>query len=145
MKNKYPIPLIVDLFDQLRHAKYFSKLDLRSGYYQVWIAEGDEPKTACVTRYGAYEFKVMPFSLTNAPSNFCTLMNRIFQPYLDQFVVVHLDDIVVYSNTLAEHIEYLRENELYVKREKCSFAKPKVDFLGHKIRDGTLLMDKAKV
>lgn len=94
----------------------------------------------------------MPFGLTNAPATFCTLMNRIFQPYLDQFVVVYLDDIVVYSNTLAEHAEHLRvvfgvlrENELYVKREKCSFAKLEVDFLGHKIRDGTLLMDKAKV
>ena len=152
IKNIYPIPLIADLFDQLGQAKYFSKLDLRSGYYQVRIAEGDEPKTACVTRYGAFEFKVMPFGLTNAPATFCTLMNHIFHPYLDRFVVVYLDDIVVYSNTLEEHAEHLRtvfrvlqENKLYVKREKCSFAKPEVEFLGHKITDGKLIMDKAKV
>lgn len=152
IKNKYPIPLIADLFDQLGQAKYFTKLDLRSGYYQVRIAEGDEAKTACVTRYGAYEFLVMPFGLTNAPATFCTLMNRIFQPYLDKFVVVYLDDIVIYSDTLEEHVEHLRtvfkvlqDNELYVKKSKCSFAQPEVDFLGHKIRDGKLIMDKGKV
>ena len=94
----------------------------------------------------------MPFGLTNASATFCTIMNRIFQPYLDQFVLVYLDDIMVYSNTLVEHVEHLwvmfgvlRDNELYVKWEKCSFAKPEVGFLGHKIREGTLLIDKAKV
>ncbi|RVW34437.1 RNA-directed DNA polymerase-like [Vitis vinifera] len=123
VKNKYPIPLIADLFDQLGRARYFTKLDLRSGYYQVRIAEGDEPKTTCVTRYGSYEFLVMPFGLTNAPATFCTLMNKIFHPYLDKFVVVYLDDIVIYSNTLKEHVEHLRkvfkilrQNELYVRR-----------------------------
>ena len=152
VKNRYPIPLIADLFDQLGQAKYFSKLDLRSGYHQVRIAEGDEPKTICVTRYGAFEFLVMPFGLTNAPATFCTLMNNILQPFLDKFVVVYLDDIVIYSNTLEEHVEHLksvlkvlRENELYVKREKCSFAKPEVDFLGHKIKEGRLMMDRAKI
>lgn len=83
VNNKYAFPLIVDLFDQFRRAKYFSKLDLRSGYYQVKIVQGDEPKTTCLTRYRAYEFKVMPFGLTNAPASFCILMNRIFYPYLD--------------------------------------------------------------
>ena len=104
-------------------------MDLRKGYYQVRIAEGDEPKTACVTRYGAFKWLVMPFGLTNAPATFCTLMNEILHPYLDQFVVVYLDDIVVYSSTLQEHVEHLkkvfkvlRENQLYVKREKCEFA-----------------------
>ena len=152
VKNKYPIPLIADLFDQLGSARYFTKLDLRSGYYQVRIAEGDELKTACVTRYGAYEFLVMPFGLTNAPATFCTLMNTIFRPYLDQFVVVYLDDIVVYSQTLEEHLEHLREvfealreNKLYVKREKCSFAQEDVMFLGHKIKDGKLMMEESKV
>lgn len=144
--------MIADLFDQLGKAKYFTKLDLRSGYYQVRIAQGDEPKTTRVTRYGSYEFLVMPFGLTNAPATFCTLMNKIFHPYLDKFVVVYLDDIVIYSNTLEEHIEHLRTtfkvlrgNQLYVKKEKCSFAKQEVLFLGHKIRDGKLLMDESKV
>lgn len=90
IKNKYPVPLVANLFDQLEGAKYFTKLDLRSGYYQVRIAEGEEPKTTCVTRYGAFEFLVMPFGLTNASATFCTLMNKIFHPYLDQFVVVYL-------------------------------------------------------
>nr|CAN67535.1 hypothetical protein VITISV_032523 [Vitis vinifera] len=152
VKNKYLIPLIDDLFDQLGRARYFTKLDLRSGYYQVRIAEGDEPKTTCVTRYGSYEFLMMPFGLTNAPAMFCTLMNKIFHPYLDKFVVVYLDDIVIYSNTLKEHEEHLRkvfkilrQNELYVKKEKCSFAKEEVSFLGHRIKDGKLMMDDSKV
>ncbi|XP_057755441.1 uncharacterized protein LOC130974589 [Arachis stenosperma] len=152
IKNKYPIPLIADLFDQLGRAKWFSKLDLRSGYHQVRIADGDEPKTTCVTRYGSYEWLVMPFGLTNAPATFCTLMNEIFRPYLDRFVVVYLDDIVVYSNTLEEHVEHLRtvfkilrENNLYVKKEKCSFARDEVHFLGHIIKGGTLCMDQGKV
>nr|CAD1829976.1 unnamed protein product [Ananas comosus var. bracteatus] len=152
VKNKYPIPLVADLFDQLGGAKFFTKLDLRSGYYQVRIAEGDEEKTACVTRYGAYEFLVMPFGLTNAPATFCTLMNKLFHPYLDRFVVVYLNDFVLYSNTLEEHVEHLRtifqvlrENQLYVKREKCSFAKEEVHFLGHWIGRGQLHMDQQKV
>ncbi|KAL0533706.1 hypothetical protein IC582_027747 [Cucumis melo] len=129
VRNKYPLPIIADLFDRLHGAKYFSKLDLRSGYYKVRIAEGDEPKTTCVTRYGAFEFLVMPFGLTNAPATFCKLMNQVFHEYLDKFVVVYLDDIVVYSTTMEEHRDHLqkvfqklRENQLYVKREKCSFA-----------------------
>lgn len=99
IKNKYPIPLIVDLFDQLGKAKIFSKLDLRSWYYQVCIDEGDKGKIACVTRYGAYEFLVLPFTLTNAPPTFCTLMNNVFTPFLDKLIVVYLDDIVIYSNS----------------------------------------------
>ena len=108
VKNKYPIPLVADLFDRLTNARWFTKLDLRSGYWQVRIAAGDEPKTTCVTRYGSFEFLVMPFGLTNAPATFCTLMNKIFHPFLDKFVVVYLDDIVVYSETLEEHVEHIR-------------------------------------
>ena len=147
VKNKYPIPLIADLFDQLGRAKYFTKLDLRSGYYQVRIAEGDEPKTTCVTRYGSYEFLVMPFGLTNAPATFCTLMNKIFNPFLDKFVVVYLDNIVIYSNTLEEHLDHLRkvfqllrQNELYVKKEKCSRSRrsglPRTSHQGWQAHDG---------
>ncbi|KAE8660305.1 Detected protein of unknown function [Hibiscus syriacus] len=116
------------------------------------IAEGDEPKTACVTRYGSYEYLVMPFGLTNAPATFCTLMNRVLQPFLDRFVVVYLDDIVIYNKTLEEHVEHLkqvflvlRENELFVKEEKCSFAKTEVPFLGHIIGGGKIWMDRDKV
>jgi archaellum component FlaC len=152
VKNKYPIPLIADLFDRLGSAKIYTKVDLQKGYYQVRIAEGDEPKTTCITRYGSYEWLVMPFGLTNAPATFCTLMNKIFYPYLDKFVVVYLDDIVIYSNTLEEHVEHLkiifqvlRENELFIKKEKCSFAQEEVGFLGHIIGHGSLKMDGAKV
>ncbi|KAI4313285.1 hypothetical protein L6164_026276 [Bauhinia variegata] len=145
VKNKYPIPLIANLFVQLGKARCFSKLDLRSGYYQVRIAAGDEPKTACVTRYNAFEFLVTPFGLTNAPATFCTLMNKVFYLFLDKFVVA-------YSTTLAEHVQHLKQvfqvlhdNELYIKLEKCSFAQQEVEFLGHKIKDGKLMMDPAKV
>nr|XP_016437489.1 PREDICTED: uncharacterized protein LOC107763517 [Nicotiana tabacum] len=143
VKNKYPIPLIADLFDCLGQAKVFTKIDLRKGYYQVRIAEGDEPKMTCVTRYGAFEWLVMPFGLTNAPATFCTLMNKLFHPFLDQFVVIYLDDIVIYSSSMEEHLDHLRkvfqilrENNLFVKREKCSFAQPQVKFLGHTISQG---------
>ena len=109
VNNKYLIPLIADLFDQLGRARYFTKLDLGLGYYQVRIAEGDEPKATCVTKYDSYEFLVMPFGLTNALATFYTLMNKIFHPYLDKFMVVYLDDIVIYSNTLKEHVEHLKK------------------------------------
>ncbi|KAJ7968029.1 Retrotransposon protein, putative, Ty3-gypsy subclass [Quillaja saponaria] len=152
VRNSYPIPLIADLFDQLSGAKYFTKLDLRFGYYQVRIAEGDEPKTTCVTRYGVFEFLVMPFGLTNAPATFCTLMNQVFRGYLDKFVVVYLDDIVIYSSTLEDHKQHLqlvfnrlRENQLFVKREKCSFAQKRIKFLGHIIEEGRVRMDLDKV
>ncbi|RVW77954.1 Retrovirus-related Pol polyprotein from transposon 17.6 [Vitis vinifera] len=152
VKNKYPIPLIADLFDHLGRARYFTKLNLRSDYYQVRITKGDEPKTTSVTRYGSYDFLVMPFGLTNAPTTFCTLMNKIFHPYLDKFVVVYLDDIIIYGNTLKEHVEHLRkvfkilrQNELYMKKEKCSFSKEEVSFLGHRIKDGKLMMNGSKV
>ncbi|XP_047260179.1 uncharacterized protein LOC124893108 [Capsicum annuum] len=125
VKNKYPIPLIADLFDRLGKAKVFTKMYLRKGYYQVRIVEGDEAKTTCVTRYGSFEWLVMPFGLTNAPATFFTLKNKIFQPYLDQFVVIYLDDIVVYSSSMEEHL--------------------KVQFLGHTISQGQIQMDSDKV
>ena len=108
IKNKYPVPLVQDLFDRLCKASYFTKLDLRSGYWQVRIAEGDEEKTTCVTRYGSFQFLVMPFGLTNAPATFCNLMNDVFHDFIDHFVVVYLDDIVVYSESLEDHVSHLR-------------------------------------
>ncbi len=109
VKNRYPLLRIDDLFDRLSRAKVFSRIDLRSGYYQIRIAEGDEEKTTCRTRYGSYEFMVMPFGLTNAPATFCTLMNDIFWEWFDDFVVVYIDDILIYNGSLEEHAEHLRK------------------------------------
>ena len=103
IRNKYPLPRIDDLFDQLQGAKVFSKIDLRSGYHQLRIRESDVPKTAFRTRYGQYDFLVMSFELTNAPTAFMDLMNRVFRPYLDRFVIAFIDDIFVYSKSELEH------------------------------------------
>jgi len=152
VKNRYPLPRIDDLFDRLSRAKVFSRIDLRSGYYQIRIAEGDEEKIACCTRYGSFEFLVMPFGLTNAPATFCTLMNDIFRKWLDDFVVVYIDDILIYNSSLEEHaghlrkvFQRLRENKLYAKLEKCKFGVTEVDFLGHRITQEGLMMDDHKV
>jgi hypothetical protein len=108
IKNKYSLPRIDDLFDQLKGARVFSKIDLRSGYYQLRIKELDIAKTTFKTRYGHYEFLVMPFGLTNTPVIFIDLMNRVFRPYLDKFIVVFIDDILVYSKSYLEHEQHLR-------------------------------------
>ena len=108
IKNKYPLSRIDDLFDQLKGASVFSKIDLRLGYYQLRVKDSDVPKTASQTRYGHYEFLVMPFGLTNAPTVFMDLMNRIFRQYLDRFVVVFIDDILIYSRDETEHAEHMR-------------------------------------
>ena len=108
IENKYPLPHTDDLFDQLKYATVFLKIDLRSGYYRLWVKDSDVPKTTFRTRYGHYEFLVMPFGLTNAPVVFMDLINKIFRPYLDRFVVVFIDDILIYSRDENEHVEYLR-------------------------------------
>jgi transposase InsO family protein len=140
VKNKYPIPRINDLLDQLAGATVFSKMDLRSGYHQIKIREQDIPKTAFVTRYGSYEYTVMSFGLTNAPATFMRLMNSVFMDYLDKFVVIYIDDILVYSKTDEEHAEHLRliltrlrEHRLYAKFSKCEFWLDNLVFLGHVI------------
>ncbi|GAU50680.1 hypothetical protein TSUD_371390 [Trifolium subterraneum] len=152
IKNKYLLPSIDDLLDQLRGATIFSKIDLRSGYHQIRIRTSDVSKTAFRTRYGHYEFLVMPFGLTNAPAIFMDYMNRIFQPYLDKFVVIFIDDILIYSKDPQEHAEHLRivlnilrEKQLYAKFSKCEFWLSEVKFLGHVISQGGVSVDPSKV
>jgi hypothetical protein len=133
-------------------AKVFNRIDLRLGYNQIRIAEGDEEKIACRTKYGSYKFLVMPFGLTNALATFCTLMNDISREWLDDFVIVYIDDILIYNGSLEEHVEHLRkvfqrlrENKLYAKLEKCEFGVMEMDFLGHRITQEGLKMDDHKV
>ena len=137
IKNKYPLPMINDLFDRLQGAKVFSKIDLQSGYHQLKIREQDIPKTAFTTRYGLYEYTVMYFGLTNAPAYFMNLMNKVFMEFLDKFVVVFIDDILVYSKNEEAHLrlvlEKLREHQLYAKFSKCEFWLKEVGFIGHVI------------
>nr|AAX95143.1 retrotransposon protein, putative, Ty3-gypsy sub-class [Oryza sativa Japonica Group]ABA92434.1 retrotransposon protein, putative, Ty3-gypsy subclass [Oryza sativa Japonica Group] len=152
IKNKYPLPRIDDLFDQLKGATVFSKIDLRSGYHQLRIKEEDIPKTAFTTRYGLFECTVMSFGLTNAPAFFMNLMNKAFMEYLDKFVVVFIDDILIYSRTKEEHeehlrlaLEKLREHQLYAKFSKCEFWLSEVKFLGHVILAGGVAVDPSNV
>jgi hypothetical protein len=151
IKNKYPLPRIDELLDRLLGAKYFSKIDLRSGYHQVRIAEEDVPKTAFRTRYGHYEFLVMPFGLTNAPATFMHLMQQTFRKHLDDFVIIFLDDVLVYSRSKEEHdkhlrivLETLRENKLYAKLSKCEFYSKEISFLGHVINEYGIKMEPSK-
>ncbi|WMV08301.1 hypothetical protein MTR67_001686 [Solanum verrucosum] len=152
IKNKYPLPSINDLFDQLKGAKVFSKIDSRSGYHQLRVRVEDIPKTAFRTQYGHYEFLVMPFGLTNAPAVFMDLMNRVFKPYLDQFVVVFIDDILIFSRSSEDHDKHLRiilqilkEKELYAKLSKCEFWLDEVTFLGHVVSEEGMKVDPSKI
>ncbi|GJS03247.1 putative reverse transcriptase domain-containing protein [Tanacetum coccineum] len=140
VKNRYPLPRIDDLFDQLQGSSVYSKINLRSGYHQLRVREEDILKIAFRTHYDHYEFQVMPFGLTNAPAVFMDLMNRVCKPYLDKFVIVFIDDILIYSKNKQEHeehlkqiLELLKKEELYAKFSKCEFWIPKVQFLGHVI------------
>ena len=152
IRNKYPLPRIDDLFDQLQGAKVFSKIDLRSGYHQLRIRESDIPKTAFRTRYGHYEFLGMSFGLTNAPAAFIDLMNQVFRPYLDRFVIVFIDDILVYSRSELEHerhlglvLQTLRRHQLYARFNKCEFWLSRVGFLGHVVFADGIYVDPHKV
>ncbi|GJR46339.1 putative reverse transcriptase domain-containing protein [Tanacetum coccineum] len=152
VKNRYPLPRIDDLFDQFQGSSVYSKIDLRSGYHQLRVREEDIPKTTFRTRYGHYEFQVMPFGLTNAPAVFMDLMNRVCKPYLDKFVIVFIDDILIYSKNKQEHeehlkliLELLKKEELYAKFSKCEFWIPKVQFLGHMIDSKGIHVDPAKI
>jgi hypothetical protein len=152
IKNKYPLPHIDVLFDQLFGAKVFSKIDLRSDYHQIKIRASDIPKTTFSTRYGLYEYLVMSFGLINAPAYFMYLMNSVFMPELDKFVVVFIDDILVYSRNEEEHaghlhvvLQRLREHRLYAKLSKCHFWLKKIKFLGHIISQDGIAVDPDKV
>lgn len=138
VKNKDLVPNTDELFDWLGGARIFSKLDLRSGYHQVQIKAKDELKTIRIMQYGSYKFIMMPFGLTNAPATFCALVNHVFHAFLDKFIVVYLDDILVFSKSLEEHVkrlwqvfEMLRTHQLYLNSAKCAFGIEEVDFLGH--------------
>ena len=152
VKNKYSLSRIEDLFDQLKRASIFSKIDLRSGYYQLRVKDVDVSKTTFRTRYGHYEFLVMPFGFTNAPTAFMDLMNRVFQPYLYQFVVVFIDDIPMYSKDAQEHeqhlrivLQILRKKQLFSKLSKCDFLLKEVSFLGHIVYAKGIRVDPAKI
>ncbi|GKA97986.1 putative reverse transcriptase domain-containing protein [Tanacetum coccineum] len=152
IKNRYPLPYIDDLFDQLQGVCCFSKIDLRLGYHQLRVREEDIPKTAFRTRYGHFEFTVMPFGLTNAPAIFMDLMNRVCKPYLDKFVIVFIDDILIYSKSEEEHevhlktiLDLLKKEKLYAKFSKCEFWLKEVQFLGHVVNRDGIHVDPSKV
>nr|GFB18578.1 putative reverse transcriptase domain-containing protein [Tanacetum cinerariifolium] len=152
VKNRYPLPRIDDLFDQLQGSSIYSKIDLRTGYHQLRIREEDIPITAFRTRYGHYEFRVMPFGLTNALAVFMDLMNRVCKPYLDKFVIIFIDDILIYSKDKEEHeehlktiLELLKREQLYAKFSKCDFWLESIQFLGHVIDSEGVHVDPAKI
>ncbi|GJV59825.1 putative reverse transcriptase domain-containing protein [Tanacetum coccineum] len=152
VKNRYPLSRINDVFDQLQGSRVYSKIDLRSGYHQLRVREEDIPKTAFRTRYGHYEFQVMSFGLTNAPTIFLDLMNQVCKPYLDRFVIVFIDDILIYSKSRKEYegnlkliMRLLKKEELYAKFSKCKFCLSKVQFLGHVIDREGIHVDPTKI
>ena len=152
IKNKYPLSRIDILFNQLTGAQVFSKIDLRLGYHQIRIRSNDIPKTAFTTRYGLFEYLVMSFGLTNALAHFTYLMNSLFMPELDKFVVVFIDDILIYSKNEEEHAKHLRivlthlkGHQLYAKFSKCAFWLEEIQFLGHVLSPKGIVIDPSKV
>lgn len=151
VKNSYPLPRIDNIMDQVGSAKYFSTIDLRSGYHQMRVAPEDIPKTAFNTRYGHYEYTVVPFGLTNAPAAFMNIMNDVFSDFVDKFVMVYLDDILIFSDSWEEHVKHirlvlerLRKHKLYAKISKCKFGVQEADYLGFVLRAGKLAMNPNK-
>ena len=152
VKNKCPIPRIDEIFDRLQGAQHFTSLDLRSGYYQIRMRDTDIPKTCIRTRYGSFEFLVMPFGLTNAPSTFQAVMNDVFREYLDDFVMVYIDDILIFSRTEEDHFRHvkqiltrLRQHKLFAKLSKCEFNRASLPFLGHVVGQNGVEMQQSKV
>ena len=152
IRNSYSLPLMDELRDRVQGARIFSKLDLRDGYYLIRIKEGDEWQTAFRTRYGHFEYKVMPFGLANAPATFQNMINDILREYLDQGVLAYLDDILIYSKSMDEHValvkkvlQKLKENQLAVAAHKSIFHASEVEFLGYMVNQEGLRMSERKV
>jgi hypothetical protein len=152
IKEKFPIPVIDDLLDELRDAQFFIKLDLRSSYLQIRMKEANIPKTTFRTHEGYYEFLVMLFGLCNAPSTFQSLMNHVFHPFLYHFVLVFFDDILIYIKTWISHLTHvdqvlhlLSQHQLFLKQSKCSFGASKVEYLGHIVGKDSVRVDPKKI
>ena len=152
VKNRYPLPHIDDLLDQLKNDAYLTKLDLRSGYHQIRVIEQDAWKTAFKTKHGLFEWLVMSFELCNAPKTFVRVMNDVFRPFLDDFVIVYLNDILIFSRTWDEHVRHVKQvldnlhmEKLYVKLSKCEFGKTALVYLGHIVGGGQLKIDPSKI
>jgi hypothetical protein len=152
VKNRFPMPVIEEILEELAGSQYFTKLDMRSGYHQIRMLSEDEHKTAFKTHQGHYQFKVMPFGLTNAPATFQCIMNEILQPFLRKFVLVFLDDILIYNTSWEEHIQHLeqvldtlRAHHLYLKPSKCTFGQDSLEYLGHIISSKGVSTDPSKI
>jgi hypothetical protein len=152
VKNKHPLPIVDELMDELAGAKWFTKLDFRSGYHQIRVAKADEMKTTFKTHSGLYEFRVMPFVLTNAPASFQSILNKIFAPLLRKCVLVFMDDILVYSPILSEHVQHLQQvfeilnqQKFFLKESKCVFGQQQLEYLGHLISGEGVATEPSKI
>jgi Reverse transcriptase (RNA-dependent DNA polymerase) len=152
IKKSYLLSRIDDIFDQLTSGKFFAKIDLRSGDHHIRLDQDALPKTAFRTRYGLFEFTILPFGLSNAPSTFMALMNDVFHTHLDSFVIIYLNDILIYSRTIEEHLfhlrktlEFRRQHKLYANMSKCAFCLPAVEYLGHLLSDVGISVEQTKV